>query len=187
MISDKMQMMQLSNVHVSFMLASSLAFSVSLGHIFLLCLRQAENSTLFFKSERGKKGGSPVHVLVTEPLGSFGEDMKEKSLLSILLINLLQANYPIQRFSEREVPQHHDIYLKVYESSHVGTTMAAVYLHICSSIHIKIIAVKYSGISQIQKVLYKTNFYSDSNVIALKCYYKCTCRCQHLHCFFKGN
>lgn len=78
-------MIQLSDVQASFMLASPAAFSVSMGHVALLCLWYAEmprrSGTSCSESERGKKGGSPVHVLVTEPLGSFGEDVTEKSLL----------------------------------------------------------------------------------------------------------
>lgn len=38
MVSDKMQMIQLSDVQASFMLASPATFSVSVGHIVLLCL-----------------------------------------------------------------------------------------------------------------------------------------------------
>jgi len=57
MISDKMQMIQLSDVQVSFMLASSAAFSVSAGHIFLFDCNMQKNSTSFCKSERGKKKG----------------------------------------------------------------------------------------------------------------------------------
>lgn len=85
MASDKTQMIQLSDVQASFMLASPAAFSVSVGHVALLCLWYAEmpwrSSASCSESERGKKGGSSVHVLVTEPLGSFREDVKEKSLL----------------------------------------------------------------------------------------------------------
>lgn len=44
---------------------------------------ETDNSTSFSKLERGNKGGLPVHVLVTEPLGSFREDVKVKSLLPI--------------------------------------------------------------------------------------------------------
>lgn len=42
MISDKMQMIQLSDVQASFMLASPAAFSVFMGHIVVLWLRYAE-------------------------------------------------------------------------------------------------------------------------------------------------
>lgn len=83
MISDKMQMIQLSDVQVSFMLASSAAFSVSVGHIFLFDCNMQKNSTSFCKSEKEKEE-PPVPVLVTDPLGSFRGDVKEKSLLLIL-------------------------------------------------------------------------------------------------------
>lgn len=62
---------------------------------------KADSSTSFSESERGKKGGSPVHVLVTEPLGSFKEDVKEKSFCPSLQINPLQANEPTAFYWKR--------------------------------------------------------------------------------------
>lgn len=123
------------------------------------CHGEADNSTSIFESERGKKGGSPVHVLVTEPLGSFREDVKDKSLQPI------PADQPP---SERKAQEHLDIYIQ----RTMRALMAAVYLHICHSIYIKAMAVEQTGPAQMWKALQETSFCSDSDIIALKCYYE---------------
>lgn len=78
------------------------------------CHGRADNSTSLSELERGKKRGSPVHVLVTEPLGSFREDVR--------CLLLIPADRPpssewTQHFSERQAPLHLDTHLKVYELS----------------------------------------------------------------------
>lgn len=96
------------------------------------CHGKADNSTSCSESEREKKGGSPVHVLVTEPLDSFREGVKEKSFL------------PIPADQPPSSSWTHSIVLKekpcstlIYIWRCIRALMVAVYLHICHSIHIK--------------------------------------------------
>lgn len=122
---------------------------------------KADNSTPVSELERGKKRGSPVHVLVTEPLGSFREDVKW-----LLPAPADQPPNEHTAFFWKRCP--HCTLIHIWRC--MTALMAAVYPHICHSIHIKTIAVKYAGISQIWKVFYKPISYADSSVIALKCY-----------------
>lgn len=185
MISDKMQMIQLCNVQASFMLASLAAFSVSMGHCALVCLWytempwQSRQQHFTFWVREGKEKRVTSSCLSHRTSGLLQRRCQMPSAYPCWSTSFKLMNTAFFWKTSPLAPW--------YTFEGVWALMAAVYLHICHSIHIKTTAVKYAGISQTWKVFYKPISYADSNVIALKCYYKCACCCQHLHYCFKGN